>query len=63
MRFKDRLKILFFNFLWRFVVILFELYRMLFTFILFPLMLIRQKWFNKMYLFFHKDIKPKNNNS
>ena len=57
--FLKRLKILLFNLIWRIIVIIFEILRLLLTVVLYPLMIISNKLFVKLYPFFIKDIVPK----
>jgi hypothetical protein len=58
-KFKERLKILFYNLIWRIFVIIFELLRIILTFLFYPLMLISNKLFVKLFPFFIKDLNPK----
>lgn len=59
MNFKLRCKVLFYNFLWRLLIILFELIRMLLTPILYPFMILDGKLFKKLVIFFKKDLISK----
>lgn len=57
---KGRIKLLFFNLLWRLILIFYELIRLVFTVLTYPIMLINYNAFVKIYPFFN--IELKNNN-
>jgi hypothetical protein len=53
--FKKKLSILFFNTIWRFIVIIGEIVRMFLSIFLFPIMLFSNNFFIRIYKLFEKD--------
>lgn len=53
--FKKKLSILFFNTIWRLIVIIGEIVRMFLSIVLFPIMLFSNNFFIRIYKLFEKD--------
>jgi hypothetical protein len=58
-KFLMRCKILLYNLIWRIIVIFFEIFRIILTIFLYPIMIISNKAFIKLQPYFIKDIIPK----